>query len=615
MINACRVNDMVIRFANVNGTGSASANDLFAKAIFRMGIPISSKNIFPSNIQGLPTWYEIRINEHGYVGRRDSVDLVVAVNPQTYSKDVASLRPGGYFVYDNTRKLHADLVREDINYIGIPMMQLCMDNYEIPRHQQLFKNIVYVGALSVLLNVEMEVVQQIVRETFSKKEKLIAPNFKALELGASYARANFNCPLDIHVERRDNIGDKILIDGNTATALGAIYAGATMAAWYPITPSTSVVNAFEKYCKKLRVDPETGKNKYAIVQAEDELAAIGMVIGANWNGARAFTSTSGAGVSLMSEFLGLAYFAEIPLVLVDVQRGGPSTGMPTRTQQSDILLCAYASHGDTKQVLLFPSSPAECFEMTAAAFDLAERLQTPVIVMSDLDLGMNHHLSEPLAWDDSRVYDRGKVLSYEDLESAKEFGRYLDVDGDGICYRTLPGTHPSKGAFFTRGTSRDEYARYTEDGATYVRNVDRLRKKWETAATLVPKPKLLNPVFRSRCGLVWFGTTGYSALEAIDLLEAEGIHLDVMQIRAFPFDETVLKFFEAHQEVFVVEQNRDAQFRSLLINELNLSPEGLLSVLHYDGMPIPADTIVGQVKEYLTQIGMPDTLSHKLSVG
>ena len=615
MINACRVNDMVIRFANVNGTGSASANDLFAKAIFRMGIPISSKNIFPSNIQGLPTWYEIRINENGYVGRRDSVDLVVAVNPQTYSKDVVSLRPGGYFVYDNTRRLHPDLIRDDINYIGIPMMQLCMDNYEVPRHQQLFKNIVYVGALSVLLNVEMEVIQQIVREMFSKNEKLIPPNFKALELGAAYARENYDYPLDIRVKRMDKTGDQILIDGNTATALGAIYAGATMAAWYPITPSTSVVNAFEKFCRKLRVDPDTGKKKYAIVQAEDELAAIGMVIGANWNGARAFTSTSGAGVSLMSEFLGLAYFAEIPLVLVDVQRGGPSTGMPTRTQQSDILLCAYASHGDTKQVLLFPSSPAECFELTATAFDLAERLQTPIIVMSDLDLGMNHHMSQPLTWDNSRIYDRGKVLGYEELDAMSDFSRYLDVDGDGICYRTLPGTHPTKGAFFTRGTSRDEHARYTEDGGAYVRNVTRLQKKWETAKTLVPQPKLFQPVFRSRCGLVWFGSTGYSAMEAIDILEGQGIYLDVMQVRAFPFDETVLKFFEAHQEVFIVEQNRDAQFRSLLINELNLPPQFLLSVLHYDGMPVPADTIVIQVRDHLSRVGIPDTPSQKLSVG
>lgn len=615
MIHARRVNDMVIRFANVNGTGSASANELFARAIFRMGIPISSKNIFPSNIQGLPTWFEIRVNDKGYVGRREAIDLIVGVNPQTYARDVASIRPGGYFVYDNTKRLHPDLIREDIRYIGIPMMKLCMDNYEVPRHQQLFKNIVYVGALSVLLNVDLEVVRQLIREMFSKNEKLVPPNFKALELGATYARNNFEYPLDIHVERREATGDQIMIDGNTATALGAIYAGATVAAWYPITPSTSVVNAFEKYCKKLRTDPATGKKRYAIVQAEDELAAIGMVIGANWNGARAFTSTSGAGVSLMTEFLGLAYFAEIPLVLVNVQRGGPSTGMPTRTQQSDILLCAYASHGDTKHVLLFPSSPAEAFELTATAFDLAERLQTPVIVMSDLDLGMNQHLSPPLTWDDARVYDRGKVLSREDLEEMKEFGRYLDVDGDGICYRTLPGTHPTKGAFFTRGTSRDEYARYTEDGPAYVRNVNRLQKKWETAKQLVPEPKLFQSANRSRCGLVWFGTTGYAALEAMDLLESEGVYLDVMQIRAFPFNDTVARFFATHQEVFVVEQNRDGQFRSLLINELNLAPQQVLSVLHYDGMPIPADTIVAQVKDHLARIGIPDTPSQKLSVG
>jgi 2-oxoglutarate/2-oxoacid ferredoxin oxidoreductase subunit alpha len=612
MTKVCRVNNMVIRFANVNGTGSASANDLFAKAVFRMGIPISSKNIFPSNIQGLPTWYEVRINENGYLGRLESVDLVVAVNPQSLSRDVASVRPGGYIVYDNTKKLHAEFIRADIHYIGIPMMQLCMENYEAPRHQQLFKNIVYVGALAVLLDVDLEVIRQILREKFSKKEKLIPPNFEALELGADYVRRNHEYPLDIRVERRDKVGDQILIDGNTATALGAIYAGATLAAWYPITPSTSVVNAFERYCRRLRVDPETGKKKYAIVQAEDELAAIGMVIGANWNGARAFTSTSGAGVSLMFEFLGLAYFAEIPLVLVDVQRGGPSTGMPTRTQQSDILICAYASHGDTKQVLLFPGTPSECFEFAAMAFDLADRLQTPVIIMSDLDLGMNYHLSPPLAWDDSRRYDRGKVLTREELDSMKDYSRYLDVDADGICYRTLPGTHPTKGSFFTRGTSRDEHAKYTEDGATYVRNVQRLQKKWETAKTMVPEPKVFQPVSQSPLGLVWFGTSGYAALEAIDILGEENIQMDVMQIRAFPFNDAVMKFIEEHQYLFVVEQNRDAQFRSLLVNELGISPVRLLSVLHYDGMPITADTIVEQTRQYLSQLELLTGMGQKI---
>ena len=438
-----KVNDMVIRFANVNGTGSASANDLFSRAIYRMGIPLSSKNIFPSNIQGLPTWYEVRVSEKGYLGRREGIDVMVAINPQSFAKDIASVREGGYFVYDNTKKLHPDHVREGINYIGVPMMRLCMENYELPRHQQLFKNIVYVGALAALLDIDLEVIKQMMEEKFAKKPKLLPPNFKALDLGSNYIKENYDYPLELRLEKRDAVKDQIMVDGNTACGLGAIYAGATVAAWYPITPSTSVINAFEKYCKKLRVDSETGKNKFAIVQAEDELAAIGMVIGANWNGARAFTSTSGAGVSLMTEFLGLAYFAEIPLVLVNVQRGGPSTGMPTRTQQSDILSCAYASHGDTKQVLLFPSTPAECFEMTADAFDLADQLQTPVILMTDLDLGMNNHLSPPLQWDDKREFKKGKVLNEEQLEKMDKYGRYLDVDKDGICYRTIPGTHPS----------------------------------------------------------------------------------------------------------------------------------------------------------------------------
>ncbi len=601
MTKVSRVNDMVIRFANVNGTGSASANDLFSKAIFRMGIPLSSKNVFPSNIQGLPTWYEVRINENGFLGYCDGVDIMVAVNPQSFTKDVASVNKGGYFMYDSTKKLHPDLIREDIHYVGIPMMQLCMENYEHPREQQLFKNIVYVGALATLLRVELEVIRQIMRELFSKKEKLIPANIKALELGSNYAMKHYPEPLNVRVERRDNIQDQILIDGNTATALGAIYAGATVAAWYPITPSTSVISAFEKYCRRLRVDPETGKNKFAIIQAEDELAAIGMVIGANWNGARAFTSTSGAGISLMSEFLGLAYFAEIPLVLVNVQRGGPSTGMPTRTQQSDILICAYASHGDTKQVLLFPSTPADCFEMTAMAFDLADRLQTPVIVMSDLDLGMNNHISPPLKWDDERQYDLGKVLDSEQLENTQVYGRYLDVDDDGICYRTLPGTHPTKGAFFTRGTSRDEYAKYTEDAATYVRNGERLQKKWETAKGYVPGPVFHQQKSKHILGVVYFGTSIYATLEAVDTLAKQDIHFDVMQVRAFPFNNDVKNFFEEHEQVFVVEQNRDAQFRSLLINELDLFPNRVLSVLNFDGMPITAALILKQIEKQMQE--------------
>ncbi len=593
------VNDMVIRFANVNGTGSASANNMFSKAIFRMGIPVSPKNIFPSNIQGLPTWYEVRINENGYLGRRDGIDLLVGVNAQTLAKDIQSVKPGGHFVYDSTKKLHAEFIRTDINYIGIPMMQISMDHFQVPRQQQLFKNVIYVGALAALLNIELDVIKQIIQEQFSRKEKLIPPNFKALDLGYQYILDHHQYPLDIRVERRDLVGDHIMIEGNAATALGALYGGATVAAWYPITPSTSVVKAFESYAKKLRVDPETGKKKYAIIQAEDELAAMGMVIGATWNGARAFTATSGPGVSLMSEFIGLAYFAEIPVTLINVQRGGPSTGMPTRTQQPDILTSAYASHGDTKHVLLFPSTPTECFELTATALDLADRLQTPIIVMSDLDLGMNSHMSPPLKWDDRRKYDRGKVLNAEQLEALQKYGRYLDVDNDGICYRTVPGTHPTKGSFFTRGTSRDEYAKYTEDGDVYVRIVDRILKKWETAKDLVPAPEFFQENNRNSKGVLFFGTTTYAALEAIDLMKKEGILLDAMRIKALPFNQSVADFIAAHDEVFVIEQNRDAQFRSLLINELEINPKQLTPILNYDGMPITADMIMQHIKKSL----------------
>jgi 2-oxoglutarate/2-oxoacid ferredoxin oxidoreductase subunit alpha len=596
-----KVNDIVIRFANVNGTGSASANDLFSKAIYRMGIPLSSKNIFPSNIQGLPTWYEVRVSEKGYLGRREGIDVMVAVNPQSFAKDIASVREDGYFVYDDTKKLHPDHIREGINYIGVPMMRMCMENYDLPRNQQLFKNIVYVGALAALLDVDLDIIKQMMEEKFAKKPKLLPPNFLALELGSNYIKENYGYPLELRLEKRDTIKDQIMVDGNTACGLGAIYAGATVAAWYPITPSTSVINAFEKYCKKLRVDPKTGKNKFAIVQAEDELAAIGMVIGANWNGARAFTSTSGAGVSLMTEFLGLAYFAEIPLVLINVQRGGPSTGMPTRTQQSDILSCAYASHGDTKHILLFPSTPAECFEMTADAFDLADQLQTPIIMMTDLDLGMNNHLSPPLRWDDNREFKKGKVLNEEQLEKMDKYGRYLDVDKDGICYRTIPGTHPSKGSFFTRGTSRDEYAKYTEDGDAYVRNVDRLQRKWETAKQYVHAPEFYQESNTSTQGIVFFGTSGYAALEAMELLEEQGNDLDVMRIRSLPFNDDVKQFFEDHKQVFVIEQNRDAQFRSLLMNELGISPNKLIPVLNYDGMPITADAILNKIKSHLPE--------------
>lgn len=593
------INDFVVRFANVNGTGSASANSMFAKAIFRMGVPVTPKNIFPSNIQGLPTWYEVRISEKGYLGRRESIDLMVSVNPQSMLKDVQSVRPGGYFMYDSTKPLHKEYIREDITYLGIPLMGICLKQYTDPRQRQLFKNIIYIGALSALLDIEFSVLEQLLAEQFRGKEKLIPLNVQALQLGVEYVHENFKYPLDIRIERRDKIGKKILIDGNGACGLGAVFAGATVAAWYPITPSTSVVEKFEKYAKKFRTDKITGKKNYAIVQAEDELAAIGMVIGANWNGARSFTATSGPGVSLMNEFLGLGYFAEVPAVLIDVQRTGPSTGMPTRTQQSDITIAAYASHGDTKHILLFPSNPKECFELTADAFDLAERLQTPIIVLTDLDLGMNDHLSEPFEWDKERQYDRGKVLTAEDLENMGRFGRYVDVDGDGIPYRTYPGTHPTKGSYFTRGTSRDEYAVYTEDSAVYTKNMERLVKKWETAKTLMPKPYFYQRTNMSPIGVIFFGTSTHSSEEAIDLLRKQEVVMDAMRIKAFPFNEEVEQFINDHEMVYVIEQNRDAQMRSLLINELEINPKKLIRILNYDGMPITADKIVKEIIQTL----------------
>jgi 2-oxoglutarate ferredoxin oxidoreductase subunit alpha len=601
------INDFVVRFANVNGTGSSSANKMFAMSLYKMGIPMTAKNIFPSNIQGLPTWYEVRVSDKGYLGRRDGVDIMVCLNPQSMKLDVESVKPGGYFVYDSTKFLSKEFIREDVTYLGIPMTELCNKMFDDPRYRQLLKNMIYVGALSALLDIDKQAFLDIINAEFKKKEKLIAPNVQALEIGIDYARQHFSCPLSIKAERRDLIGDRIVIDGNTATALGAIYGGATVAAWYPITPSTSVVNAFEKFANRLRVDKETGEKKFAIVQAEDELSAVGIAIGAMWNGARGFTATSGPGLSLMNEFLGLAYFAEIPVVLVDVQRGGPSTGMPTRTQQSDILLAAYASHGDTRHILLIPSNPKECFEFTADAFDLAERFQTPVIVMTDLDLGMNEHLSEPFVWDDNRKYDRGKVLTAEQLETIKRWGRYLDTDGDGIPYRTIPGTHPTKGSYFTRGSSHDEFARYTEDSREYVKNVDRLLLKWETAKKTTYKPVTYQTQNTSDIGLVFFGTTTYAALEAMDLLKAEGVNVDALRITSFPFHEEIKNFIEAHDKVFVLEQNRDAQMKKLLIQELEIDPKKFISVLNYDGTPISANFIQEHIQQTLTNIHHPST--------
>ena len=588
------VNDFVIKFANVNGTGSASANQMFAKAIFRMGIPVSPKNIFPSNIQGLPTWFEVRVSEKGYLGQRGGVDIAVAMNPQSYSKDIDEISEGGYLLYDSTWKRNFN--RSDINIIEIPLTQLCVDSFKNPKQRALFKNIAYVGALSALMEIEYEVLETIISEQFANKPALIEPNIKALNLGRDYVLNNLDYPIGIKLSRRNLLENKILISGNEAAGLGAVYGGATFCSWYPITPSTSLAEGYEKYAKKYRVDEKSGKNLYASVQAEDELAAVGMAIGANWNGARAFTATSGPGISLMSEFLGLAYFAEIPLVVFNVQRGGPSTGMPTRTQQSDVLACAYASHGDTKHVLLFPADPKDCFDFSAKAFDLADQLQTPVFVVSDLDMGMNDWVCEKFDWDDSIAYNKGKVLNYEDLEKLESYGRYLDSDNDGICYRTYPGTHPEKGAYFTRGTSHDEYARYTEDGNVNAETLMRLMRKFRTASELVPEP-LIEINGEDSCGIIFYGSSKPAVLEAKDILKTKNINVDLMQIRSFPFNLDVWEFIANHDRIYVVEQNRDSQMRTLIMAEGGISAEVLRPLVHFTGDPIEAAYIVNKVSE------------------
>ena len=589
------VNDFVVKFANVNGSGSASANALFAKSVLRMGVPASSRNIFPSNIQGLPTWYEVRISEGGHLGRRGGVDMMVAMNPETWDEDIAEIEPGGYLLYDSTKPMPQSKFRDDIVVIGAPLTAICNRTYDDPRQRQLFKNIIYLGVLSALLDMDVPAIEQLIGEQFRGKDTLIKPNLDALQLGRDWAKDALDCPLGLRLERRDKVGERIFVTGNDAAALGAVYGGATVCAWYPITPSSSLAEAFQAHCRRYRRDPETKKGRYAIIQAEDELASIGLVIGAGWNGARAFTATSGPGISLMQEFIGLAYFAEIPAVIFDVQRGGPSTGMPTRTQQADVLACAYASHGDTKHVLLFPEDPRECFTMGAEAFDLADRLQTPIFVLLDLDIGMNERLCEPLVWDDSKRFDRGKVMTAAELEAGKDFGRYLDVDGDGIPYRTYPGTHAERGAFFTRGTSKDRYAKYSEEGTTYVDNMQRLLKKFETAKQIVPRPIRRDAKQATRFGAIYYGSTSPAMDEALDTLAAQGLHVDTLRVRAFPFHDEIIEFVAAHDQLFVVEQNRDAQLRTLLINEGEIDPAKLVKVLNYDGSPITARFIAGAI--------------------
>ncbi len=594
------INDFAFKIGTVNGTGSASANGLLMQAIFRMGVPVTGKNLFPSNIQGLPTWYEIRVSKDGYTARPAAVDLVVALNPSTYAKDVATVRPGGFLLYDSTWPLHPDLVREGITILGIPFGGLCLEAFEGDRDRTLLRNIAYAGGLAALLDIDMEIVGTMLTEKYGRKPKLLDSNHRAIRLGYDYAKAHFDCPLPFSLVPMDETRDSILMDGNTACALGALYAGATVGAWYPITPATALMEAFKGFCEKYRVDRETGLHNYAILQAEDEIAAAGIVIGAGWAGARAFTNTSGPGISLMQEFIGLAYYTDIPAVFFDVQRCGPATGMPTRTQQADLLSLAYASHGDTKHLVLFPADPREGFEMAVQAFDLAERFQTPVFVASDLDIGMNDWMVKRLEWDDDYRPDRGKVLDADALASVQKFSRYLDVDGDGIAARTLPGVG-AKGAYFVRGSGHDKHAAYTEDSDLYQEVVDRLKRKFEHAAAAMPTP-VVSLRDRADVGLITIGSCDAAVREAADLLDAQGIVVDVMRIRGFPFGTEVRQFLERHGHVFVIEQNRDAQLRSLLAIELSYAPDLMTPILDYGGLPLTAKVVVDAVAAHVAGV-------------
>jgi 2-oxoglutarate/2-oxoacid ferredoxin oxidoreductase subunit alpha len=594
-----RVNDFVVKIATVNGTGSASANGLLMKAIFRSGVPVVGKNYFPSNIQGLPTWYEIRVTRDGHRARAGHTDIMIALNAETYARDLAELASGGYFIYDSTWPRAALLKRDDVTVIGVPLARLCNDNFPGVRTRILMKNICYAGVLAALCNLDLEIIRTLLAETYSKKAKLLDANMKAIQLGYDYAREHFACPLPLRVEKMDATAGHIIIDGNTAAALGCVYAGATVGAWYPITPSTSLMDAYKVFCDKMRVDPDSGRKNYIMIQAEDELASIGMVIGAAWNGTRAFTATSGPGLSLMQEFLGLAYYAEVPTVVFDIQRVGPSTGMPTRTQQGDLHSAAYASHGDTRQVCLYPANPEECFEFAVKAFDLAERLQTPVLVLSDLDIGMNDWMCPEFKWDESYQPDRGKLLDLEQIQKLDRFWRYYDHDNDGIPQRTLPGVHP-KGAYFARGSGHSQYGAYTEDSKEYQVVVDRLRKKWLTAARLVPKSIIERSDVKTEIGIVSLGSGDAAVHEARLRLAAQGIHTDYLRVRGFPFSDDVETFLQAHRVNFVVEQNRDAQLRSLLIVETGIEKTRLRSILHYNGMPIPASYVYDGVASWIT---------------
>ncbi len=589
------VNDLSIQVATVNGSGSQSANMVLMRSIFQMGVPVSGKNLFPSNIAGLPTWFTIRANKHEYVARKAEIDFLVAMNPQTAREDAMTVQPGGALLAEQSLGLKG--LRSDISYYEVPFSKLAAEVAGDVRLRKLLANMVYVGVMADLLSLDMTEVEKAILKQFKTKPKAADTNIKAMRIGVDYSRANLPKTDPYRIERMDRTMGKIIIDGNAAAALGAMFGGCTVVTWYPITPSTSLVESMIDYMKQYRIDPKTGKATFAIVQAEDELAAVGMVIGAGWAGARAMTSTSGPGISLMSEFVGLAYYSEIPAVIWDIQRVGPSTGLPTRTSQGDILSTFFLSHGDTKHILLIPSTPEECFRFAQEAFNLAEKYQTPVFCMSDLDLGMNNWMSDPFAYPDDIPMERGKVLSAEDLDRIGSFSRYRDVDGDAIPYRTLPGTNHRAAAYFTRGSGHNEEAEYTERPDDYVRMMNRLAQKIENSRGALPQP-IVNSGSDARIGIVAYGTTHHAIAECRDQLKNEcGVETDYLRIRALPPSPEVETFLESHERTYVVEQNRDGQMRSILSLDCPFHTQRLRSVLHYGGIPIDARFITKAILE------------------
>ena len=587
------VNRLSIQVATVNGSGSQSSNQTLLRAIFQMGIPVSGKNLFPSNIMGLPTWFTIRANADGYTARRKEIDVLVCMNSATAKEDVEGVPAGATVIFEETLRLAG--LRDDVDFIAVPFSKMIKDVCPAVGLRRLVVNMIYVGVVAKLLEIPLDEIDASLAKQFSTKPKAKDLNFDAVKAGFDWAEANVDIKPRFRLERMDKTAGKILVDGNTASALGSLMGGSTFLAWYPITPSSSVAEAIISLSNKYRKDPETGKERMAIVQAEDELAAVGMVIGAGWSGARSITATSGPGISLMSEFVGLAYYAEIPGVLVNVQRTGPSTGLPTRTMQGDILSTAYLSHGDTRHPCLYPADIKECYEFGQAAHDLADRLQTIVFILSDLDLGMNLHMAEPFEFPEAGI-DRGKVLDEAGLAAAEDWGRYKDVDGDGIPYRTLPGTPGGKGAYFTRGSGHDEYARYSESEEVYERNVERLRRKLDTAATLVPAPVVDGE--DRKIGLIAYGTSHDAVLESRDQLQAEhGIEFDYLRVRGFPFASSVRDWIAKHDRVYVVDQNRDGQMKSMLAMEFPDITSHLRSIRYYGGMPLDARTVTDAVVE------------------